>query len=784
MRKKLIITTILATIMGMASAQNTFKGQITDSKGVAIPYANIILLSLPDSSIVSGTISNLDGNFALPRQTEGNLIKVSSIGYNTVFLNADKEDIGHIALNYQDQEHGEIIIKEFVPKTTIKGSSMVSKVDGTLLQLSATVEEMLVQIPGVSKDKNGITIIGKGAPLIYINGRELRDNSEINELFPTNIKSVEVITNPGAKYDATVKSVIKITTKPYSGEKISCDAEIRHSQELQEGLAEPGAKLSANYRKNNLDFFGGADYSRIDYQDWSRTIQNTFSTKSYSQTNDATEFISGNDLNLNIGTNYQISENHSIGARYKFNKIFGNKQTDIISTSMKINNILEDELVDIIDADKRLAQNYRFNTYYNGSIADLSIDLNCDIYKADNDTREQSQENGTSGSQIVNNLSGTNQGIMATKLELSYPIWMGELSAGTELTSVNRKNNYETTLEKLGNSKSEVDEKLSSVFTQYSISPSEKITADIGLRYEHTNYSYEDIIASETIKRPDNQLFPSACITSQLGSVYMMLSYNQKTSRPQFDELNDATSYINRYTYQKGDSRLKNTLYHEIGLNMAWKMFTVMLSYEKSKNATTQWSELYDDNGIIMLKTINLESPHKLLTGVINISKDISFWSINWDVDIMKPWLKIKLEDSREPSGFRHKEYNKPIFLANLNNKFSVPTPKNNLYFELNYNMISKGNNLNWTLSEDYHNIEAAAIYQCWKTPITIRLSFNDILGREKQDCAMDCGYYQLEQIEKKYSKCLKISLHYTFNQPESKYKGTGSGDNAVERMQ
>ena len=83
---------------------------------------------------------------------------------------------------------------------------------GTVLGKMGTAEDVLKHVPSIVKKKDGYEVVGKGTPIIYINGRKMQDISELDNIKSSDIKSVEVIQNLGATYDASVNAVIKIKT--------------------------------------------------------------------------------------------------------------------------------------------------------------------------------------------------------------------------------------------------------------------------------------------------------------------------------------------------------------------------------------------------------------------------------------------------------------------------------------------------------------------------------------------------------------------------------------------
>ena len=116
---------------------------------------------------------------------------------------------------------GEVVVKSNRPVTAIKGDALVTNVAGTQLEHAGTAEDVLVQVPMVVGRDGVFEVFGKGSPAIYINGRLVRDSNELMQISSADIKNVEVVTNPGVRYDASVNSVIRITTKRPQGDGFS-----------------------------------------------------------------------------------------------------------------------------------------------------------------------------------------------------------------------------------------------------------------------------------------------------------------------------------------------------------------------------------------------------------------------------------------------------------------------------------------------------------------------------------------------------------------------------------
>jgi hypothetical protein len=158
----------------------------------------------------------------------------------------------------------EIIVKGQMPKTKLTGNSMVTTIQGTVLGHSGTAKEMLAKVPGMTLKGEDLEVLGKGTPIFYINGRKMHDKEELKRLRSEEIASVEVITNPGAQYDAMISSVVRIKTIRREGDGFGFDLNTGFNQDLRFGESDPSAQLNLRYRHNNLDLFSMVNYCKWD----------------------------------------------------------------------------------------------------------------------------------------------------------------------------------------------------------------------------------------------------------------------------------------------------------------------------------------------------------------------------------------------------------------------------------------------------------------------------------------------------------------------------------------
>ena len=275
----------------------------------------------------------------------------------------------------------------------------------------------------------------------------------------------------------------------------------------------------------------------------------------------------------------------------------------------------------------------------------------------------------------------------------------------------------------------------------------------------------------------------------------MQLSYGVKTTRPSYYHLRSDVDYVSRYTLQTGEPTLKNEISHDLGLMGRWRFITFAANYVHIKDAIYDWTTSYDDNGVVMIGMVNFNQPIDRLGIFANISPTIGCWSTSNTLGMMKQWLSFNLDDPRESTGKREVTYNKPMFIFNSVNSFSL---RHNWKLELNSEFYSKSHFRNVRILEHYWNL-TAAIEKKWKCKslfggdggqLSLRLSCSDIFNTARHDVVLDLGNYSLFQSDivgqdRSHYSLHRISLNirYTFNTVKSKYKGQGAGKDAKQRM-
>ena len=767
-------------------------GRVIDQNGEPLPFVSVTLLSA-DSTYIQGATSDENGFFQIQTTDACCILRLSYIGYHTQYVDVKGTNVGTIQMEEDQPMLSEIIVKGQMPKTKLTGNSMITTIQGTILSQSGTAKEMLAKVPGMTAKGDELEVLGKGTPIFYINGRKMHDKEELKRLRSEEIASVEVITNPGAQYDATISSVVRIKTIRREGDGFGFDLSTGINQDLRFGESDPNAQLNLRYRHNNLDLFGMINYWKWDqttlfYDEQSNYLTTDKGVLNIVQNSHSRNHFKNNGIDYNLGFNWQIAENHSVGVRIQRNDRFNATtdlmlETDVEHRYLDTQERQKEHSSSTQDEHRHTFYNWEGNAYYNGLVGKMGIDLNVDFL-----TDKTNVDNHIN--EIVNHIdhhameqdNSTFTRLWATKLVLTYPVWKGQLEAGTELSFVTRNNSSSITNYPLPASDSKVKENNIAAFVAYNFNLEKLGNFSAGLRYEHVGFDYTDKLdAANNMTRYQDEFFPSLSWARKFGPVQTSVAYSFKTIRPDYNSLSDRITYINSYTLLQGDPTLKNATMQEVSLNARWKWVNVFAAYERRDNTLSQLPYAYGNEGMIMMKRVNLEDPVRNLAVFLSANPTFGIWSPNWTIGGQKFWNTMEFDDPRSATGKVKETYSKPIFFIDLNNAFRLP---HRWQLEANMNIMTKGDVINFRMQSASYNL-GFVVQKCWlkNDALCLRASINDVLQRSVQDMHMSCGAYQWTESQERSNHRLNISIRYTFNASKSKYKGTGAGQAERQRM-
>lgn len=223
MMKQTISAVLFLVSVQTVSGQNIY-GTVTDTADVPVPYASVAMLSVPDSSFVSGTACDSAGRFSIEKSVASGLLWVSSVGYRDRYLHfgSGTSGFGTVRLETEAGLIRNAAVTASMPLVQVRGNAMETIVEGSRLERAGTGEDLLSKIPGISVKDGKVSVFGGGSVTeVYINGRLVRNDTDLGRLESADVRSVELVRNPGARYKASAGSVIRIFTKKNKDEGFS-----------------------------------------------------------------------------------------------------------------------------------------------------------------------------------------------------------------------------------------------------------------------------------------------------------------------------------------------------------------------------------------------------------------------------------------------------------------------------------------------------------------------------------------------------------------------------------
>lgn len=751
------------------SAQS-IKGKIVDEEQGALAFANIMLLNPADSTFVRGTVSREDGTFTIETNNSEGLLKVSSIGFITKYVKAHQGNIGDIQMQSDTQMLGEVTVKGERPHFQTKDGSIIANVEGTVLGKIGTAEDVLAHIPGITKKQGGIEVFGKGTPIIYINGKKLQDLSELDRLNSTDIKNVELVTEPGAAYDVTINAVIKIKTIKKLGDGLGVAYRQVYSQAHQNGLQE---QIDINYRHHNFDLFGSLYYglSHGRQEQWNDQTVNGEHTLELIE--DLIIKSRNEDFKGTLGFNYDINEQHFFGATFTSNTPTYSKAGWVTSMDVLRDGAKADRLLNIFSYTGRKRPTNDITAYYKGNIGKVDIDWNGEAYYRKNGNTQNSQETGETpdSERALTTHYAADSRLYASKLVLSVPVWKGNLQIGSEYTDIDRKNIYQ--IDAYGNnlptsSDDKIKESNIAAFASYTFTMN-KLHVVGGLRYEHvvSDYYDHDAYVAEQSKTYDN-LFPHLSVSFPIKNASANLSYNIKARRPSYSILSSNTQYNNRYTYQSGNPLVQPSYLHTIAANVSYRWLRFYFNWRYTKDAFYQCVEPYEKDNEITLFTFRNLSHYQTISSGITLSPKFGCWH---------PMLDLSMMRQNFSAGDR--DYNKPLFFLKFNNSIQLP---HDFIINIDMDYMSKGHSTNIEWAET-GGVNIGIYKGFFNDKFSLNVQGRDLFASYRGSNWMRYGNRDIYKWNYADTRKLVLTLRYKFNTTRSKYRGVGAGIDEKKRL-
>ncbi len=745
-------------------------GRVVDESGNPIEFANI---SLYGDGYINGGVSNGNGDFVIPCKARQQLmVKVSFVGYKTVERNISVGNIGTITLLPETYMVKGVEVKGEIPQYKPTSGGMTVDIQHSILHDIGSANDLLAMLPMVQQDNDGkFNVLAKGEPEIYINNKKVRDPNELKQLKSVDIKSVDVITSPGAKYNAEVNAVIRIKTLKAQGDGLSL---MVTSDTWKNNKWNNYDDLTLKYRTRGLEVSANVALDNGHYSNDQNLEQELHIKKDFFNAHaDLPVRSSWTELQYKGGLSYDFNTDHSVGLSFSSQKIFHNRfKCDMTQNYLKNGAFYGDVLLktDIDELDKPV---WELNTYYVGKVGKLDIDLNATMLQRKTESHLNQQEYSQElGDRTITTLNNEDRKMMAGKLVLTYPVWKGSLSGGTEATSTKsygRNVNQENIIPETDN---EMKEKNIAGFAEYELQLGQwRLNA--GLRFEHVKADYYAFGEwQQEPSRTYNDWFPNLSVAWQKDKWSAQLNYSKRITRPPYRMLESMIVYDSRMFYEGGNPLLRPSVRQSIDLNLTYSWLTFVAGFTRENDLFTHIGRVYDEEKeIAIFQPVNFDHQDRVYATLV-ASPKFGFWLPTATLHYYQQMFDAEAYGAP-------KKLDKPEFSFDLKNWFVInPTMKALVH-------VSYSGSNHWAFMYRGSNFTVNARLQksFWNERLSCTLYANDIFRTSKTKMTTYYAIGLTDQDVYTYTQCVGLTLSYNFNASRSKYKGSGAGNDEKNRL-
>lgn len=748
----------------------TVTGVVKDHDGSAIGYASVVIRD-KDSTFIAGYVANENGAFESSRLPHtAKTISISAFGYKTKMMIIPSDGmVGTVILDSDVIVLNDVVVKGHRPIYRTSKGGIMTQIKGTVLGKLGNANDVISQLPKIRISDGKIDVLGRGIPEIYINSRKVNNIEELTRLTASEIESVNILDNPGAKYGAGVKSVILIRTVHEQGDGFSglAQGDIKMAHYVSDQY-----NLSINYRVKNFDIFGSAAYDHSKkYQKQRSNMDIATTTGHYVINSDGEICPKSETYATTLGFNWNINKSNMLGGRYEYKSVPYSHSYWSSSESIDIDGIHSENISYDIYWNRSNLPTNTLNMYYVGNLNNLYISINNDYYSNKNRSCQNVSENSdVEGLSNIESLNSVKNSMFASKGLLEYKLGNLSFEGGYEYTQTERTDKLENSDAGLADADDKIKENTIATFAGMELTIG-KINISSGLRYEHTTSNYfQANVKSDEESRRYGHILPNVDISLDLSDVKVSLSYAEKTNRPMYYQLRSGIQYDDRFTYETGNPLLRPEYSHNFSFNCGYKWLLLSTGFQYVKDAIVGVIEPYRDNEPTNIMSYTNHGHVSKYDVSLSLSPQIGKWA---------PRLQLSMYGQNQKINYMGENYrlNNPIMFVSLFNSF----------------YLGRGFDLTSDVSMNtYGDIDDVTLKPSWNFDFGMtytkgnwffKLSSYDIFKTARNSMISYGARMRLDKWNYADSRSLRLTVRYQFNVTSSRYKGQGAGLTEKSRL-
>jgi len=804
---------------GQTEKIGELKGVITDkSTGQVMPFANVVLYSKRDSSIVDGTITNDNGGFVFTKLPFGRFfLKVQFIGYPTfemdsIFIrpNDPKVDLGKILILTSSVALEEVVITGQKAALEFNLDRKVINIDQNIAASSSTAAEIMQTIPSVSVDIDGnVSLRGSSNVIILIDGRPSVLTS-LDQLPADMVESIELITNPSAKYDpdgtsGMINIVLKKKKQPGYNGMVSLNAGTGNKY---------NGSLNFNYRQNKFNVFLDASYRKFQMTGYSDMERNTYFNDTIFSLIQKQDFINnGNFNNIRTGFDYFINTKNTIGFSANFNnRSFNNEQNNGYKNYLNAGG--SENLVNYFTQgtkNNNKGQGNEFAINYKKTFAKKIQELTADVFYStsgwdinSNLTKSFFNTNMEPSGQppfLQNIINNTNRKHINAMVDYVQPIGNGgRIETGYKFSYNENGLDYnmlhfdypteQWLKDTLASNEFIYNEQIHSAYFIYSNTIKEKFKYQAGLRAEQAYRHGNQITMNEEFKLDTFNLFPSIHLRYDVSQLHsFQISYSRRINRPGSRVLNPFVNYSDPINLERGNPYLRPEFInsYEIGYSFFNKKTSVTPSvfYRNTEGIVSRIMTI-ENNSMSSLTTyanLNTEESYGL---ELIVSHDLLKW---WKVNANYSHYRTQLYGQNINTNANDQvswtfKFNSTMKLPkglDVQASFNYNSPQIFTGGMSNYRFFNNAGGLGVQSANYFFDISAKKNVLKDKGSITLRMS--DVFKTIKFDMVTQGENFDSNILRRRSSRVLFVGFSYRINEYR-RPKPSKKSDGGLEEME
>lgn len=777
-----ILLIICLVFVNFIYAQQDFKGIVLNNEEEKVEYFNVQLyLDTLDikKPIIQGSF--VDGIFSLKvPESDSCIIKISSLGYKTKKFRFLTKELNNRTITFYLEEKvyslNPVTISAIKPKISKRKNSYVMSVQNTSLSNESSISKVISKMPFVLLDVNNkISIAGKDKVSIYVNGRKINYEQELQSISPTNISEVELITEPGAKFDANSDAVILIKTKKNKNEGMTLSLK---SQAVEGNRFSYKINPNVIYKHKKVNLYFDYVFSNLKGE----SKENTFSHNlNNSSLNNIYNLSNGKTKNhtYTLGLDYQLNKRSNIVLQFlgwnenqdSYKNITNNYQsledTSLIETVKNINS-KQKHYDGSVNYNVEIAKKQKLTTSFDYAIHKTSVDEFISEYFRKNEDSRYKYDNNN---KVFNFKSDYDWSIEKIMMNLSTGISLSYLLNNSSSLFSNNSSNY-----------SDINNRFSNVYDFKEIIPAyfldlnkkfKNMELGVGFRLENTtfigNLNHSNVIDTTYLK-----IFPNLKINWFLNKNSRFgFDYIKKVNRPSFRHLSPSIRYDNTNFYRLGNPHLLPTISDDISLQYTFKrILSFKMGYRHKTNATVY--NYYQDplnSDITIVKLDNHKSAYFLYLSAFSKLKIQKFSSSN-SFRYTKPFADL-------PYNNRTLKIRKPAIYLKSSNDYTIN--KNiSTYIDFTYNDLGE---ILLEKKKEMYRVDLGISGVFFDRKLRINIAANDIFNTYDYRDSRSLGYYDVIHEYIPDNTFISMGVIYYFFKGKKLYKVRNNNRGTIKRL-